>query len=56
MPGSERTEVRLLYDNDAIYVGVMLYDRDPSLIVTTDTRRDASLSDMDSFQMICFDR
>ena len=52
MPGSERTEVRLLYDNDAIYVGVMLYDRDPSLIVTTDTRRDAGLSDMDSFQMI----
>ena len=56
MPGSERTEVRLLYDNDAIYVGVMLYDRDPSLIVTTDTRRDAGLSDMDSFQMTCFDR
>ena len=52
MPGSERTEVRLLYDDDAIYVGVMLYDRDPSLIVTTDTRRDAGLSDMDSFQMI----
>jgi hypothetical protein len=52
MPGSERTEVRLLYDDDAIYVGVTLYDRDPSLIVTTDTRRDAGLSDMDSFQMI----
>jgi hypothetical protein len=52
MPGSERTEVRLLYDDDAIYVGVMLYDRDPSLIVTTDTRRDAGLDDMDSFQMI----
>jgi len=52
MPGSERTEVRLLYDNDAIYVGVMLYDRDPSLIVTTDTRRDAGLDSMDSFQII----
>jgi hypothetical protein len=52
MPGSEKTEVRLLYDNEAIYVGVMLFDRDTSLIVTTDTRRDASLSDMDSFQMI----
>ena len=52
MPGSERTEVRLLYDNDAIYIGVMLYDRDPSLIVTTDTRRDAGLDSMDSFQII----
>jgi Domain of unknown function (DUF5916)/Carbohydrate family 9 binding domain-like len=52
MPGSESTEVRLLYDNEAIYVGVICHDRDPSLIVTTDTRRDAGLEDMDSFQMI----
>jgi hypothetical protein len=51
-PGSERTEVRILYDDDAIYVGVVCFDRDPSLIVTTDTRRDAGLGDMDSFQMI----
>jgi hypothetical protein len=50
--GSERTEVRILYDDDAIYVGVICYDRDPSLIITTDTRRDAGLGDMDSFQMI----
>jgi hypothetical protein len=52
MPGSENTEVRLLYDEDAIYIGVVCYDRDPSLIVTTDTRRDAGLEEMDSFQMI----
>src|SRR5262245_44451858 len=52
MPGSENTEVRLLYDDEAIYVGVTLHDRDPSLIVTTETRRDADLEDMDSFQMI----
>jgi hypothetical protein len=51
-PGSERTEVRILYDDEAIYVGVVCYDRNPSLIVTTDTRRDAGLGDMDSFQMI----
>ena len=51
-PGSERTEVRILYDHEAIYVGVILYDRDPSLIVTTDTGRDADLDQMDSFQMI----
>ena len=49
---SERTEVRILYDGQAIYVGVICYDRDPSLIVTTDTRRDAGLGEMDSFQMI----
>jgi hypothetical protein len=51
-PGSERTDVRILYDDDAIYVGVLLHDRDPSQIVTTDTRRDAGLGEMDSFQMI----
>jgi hypothetical protein len=51
-PASEGTEVRILYDDDAIYVGVTLHDSDPSQIVTTDTRRDAELNDMDSFQII----
>jgi hypothetical protein len=51
-PASERTEVRILYDDVAIYVGVMCYDRNPSQIITTDTRRDAGLGEMDSFQII----
>ncbi len=51
-PASERTEVRLLYDDNAIYVGVMCFDSEPSQLVTTDSRRDSSLSDMDSFQII----
>jgi hypothetical protein len=51
-PASEHTEVKILYDDEAIYVGVVLHDRNPSLIVTTDTRRDANLEEMDSFQMI----
>ena len=51
-PASLGTEVRILYDNDAIYVGAILHDTDPSQIVTTDTRRDANLGDMDSFQII----
>ena len=51
-PASEGTEVRILYDDDAIYVGVTLHDSDPSQIVTTDTRRDADLSEMDSFQIV----
>ena len=32
--------------------GVICYDRDPSGIVVTDSRRDAGLNDMDSFQMV----
>jgi hypothetical protein len=47
-PASESTEVRIVYDDDAIYVGVTLYDADPSQIVTTDSRRDAGLEEMDS--------
>jgi hypothetical protein len=49
---SESTEVRIVYDDEALYVAVMLHDSDPSRIVTTDTRRDAGLGEMDSFQMI----
>jgi hypothetical protein len=52
MPASENTEVKILYDDEAIYVGVVLHDSDPSLILTTDTRRDAELDEMDSFVMI----
>ena len=52
MPASENTEVKILYDEEAIYVGVILHDSDPSLILTTDTRRDAELDEMDSFVMI----
>ena len=51
-PASESTEVRIVYDAEAIYVGVVLHDSDPSQIVTTDTRRDAGLGEMDSFQII----
>ena len=51
-PASERTDVRILYDDEAIYVGVTLHDADPSQIVTTDTGRDAALDQMDSFQII----
>jgi hypothetical protein len=51
-PASQRTEVRILYDDNAIYVGAILHDTDPSQIVTTDTRRDANLNEMDSFQII----
>lgn len=51
-PASESTEVRILFDDQAIYIGVVCRDSDPSQIVTTDTRRDADLDDMDSFQVI----
>ena len=51
-PASQSTEVRIVYDDDALYISAMLYDSDPSQIVTTDTRRDSRLNAMDSFQLI----
>ncbi len=52
LPATEKTEVRILYDDRAIYFGVICYDSDPSQIIVTDARRDAGLTDTDSFQII----
>ena len=49
---TEKTEVRILYDNQAIYIGVICFDTAPNKIVTRDQRRDSSLDDSDSFQII----
>ena len=51
-PVSERTEVRVIYDDDTIYFGVVCYVRDPSSIIVSDSRRDTSLNETDSFQII----
>ena len=51
-PVSERTEVRIAYDEDALYVGAWLYDRDPSGLVFGQTLRDASLEDTDAFMLV----
>ena len=47
---SERTEVRLAFDDDAIYVGAVLEDRSP--VTTRLARRDAGLDDSDLFLLL----
>jgi hypothetical protein len=39
-PASERTELRIAYGDDALYVGLRLYDSEPSKIVRRLSRRD----------------
>lgn len=39
-PATERTEARVLYDGDAVYIGMWLYTDDPSGIATAIARRD----------------
>ncbi len=51
-PASERTEVRVVFTEDTIYFGVVLFDDDPSGIIMTDSRRDSSMNNADSFQMV----
>jgi len=51
-PASERTEVRVIFTADTLYFGVICYDRDPSGIIVSDARRDSSLDETDSFQLI----
>lgn len=53
-PASERTEVRIVYDDEAIYVGAWMYDSEASRITMGERRRDANLGQSDSF-LIIFD-
>ena len=41
-PATERTEIRVLYDDDAIYVGARLFDREPAKIARRLSNRDDS--------------
>lgn len=49
---SERTEIRVLYDDEALYIGAMLYDSDPSGILAYQLQRDAGLGTDDRFMWI----
>ncbi len=50
-PPSAKTEVRILYDDNAIYIGAMIYD-DPALIRKQLTARDGEQrSDVDYFSV-----
>ena len=41
---SERTEVRLLFDSDFLYIGIRCFDEEPDKIIATQMRRDAGAS------------
>ena len=52
-PATERTVVRLLYDAEALYIGVEAYDTQPDGVIATEMRRDSlRLLDEDNFQVI----
>lgn len=51
-PVTERTEVRILTDGEALYIGAWLYDRDPAHIVPGEKVRDVTLTNSDYFAII----
>jgi len=52
-PATERTEVRLLYDDDNLYVGVYCFDSEGEQgIVVTDVTRDYQSSENDHFALV----
>jgi hypothetical protein len=40
IPDTKKTEVKVVYDNDAIYIAAILYDNEPSKILKEITKRD----------------
>lgn len=51
-PGTEKTEVRFLYNNDNLYMGVYNFDSDPSGIMGNQMLRDGFLSSDDRFMWV----
>ncbi len=48
-PSTERTEVRVLYDAEYLYISAMMWDSQPDQMVATVLRRDESHNDNDAF-------
>ncbi|MGB2868745.1 MAG: DUF5916 domain-containing protein [Bacteroidota bacterium] len=51
-PGSERTEVKIVYDDHALYIGFWGYDSDPSAINATEMKRDFNTDVEDDFGVV----
>jgi hypothetical protein len=51
-PASQKTEVYIGVEGDALYIGVVAYDSDPAGIIVADSRRDSDLGNTDSFQVV----
>lgn len=51
-PPTERTEVRIVYDDRALYIGVSCYDTEPAAIVANEMKRDFSVDVEDNFRMV----
>ncbi|MEZ4700792.1 MAG: DUF5916 domain-containing protein [Rhodothermales bacterium] len=51
-PATERTVVKVAFDDQYFYVGVVCYHQDAHQIIVSDARRDGDLQGIDSFQFV----
>ncbi len=51
-PATERSEVRIVFDGEALYIGARLHDTEASGIVRGEVRRDAELREQDAFIIV----
>ena len=51
-PVTERTEIRVLLDGGAIYIGAICFDSNPAGIIAREMRRDNPLIDDDRFEIV----
>lgn len=51
-PATEKTEVRIAFDHDALYIGVICRDSDPAGLIINDIRKDFPTGEQDSFEVI----
>jgi len=51
MPATEKTEVRIAFDADTLYIGITCYDSDPHGAIAYQRRRDEGLPSDDKIQL-----
>jgi uncharacterized protein DUF5916/cellulose/xylan binding protein with CBM9 domain len=51
-PATDRTEVRVLYDDDTLYVGITCFDPEPERIVIKELKEDFDINGTDMVQLI----
>ena len=51
-PATEITQVRLAFDRDALYIGVLCRDAAPAGIIVNDIRKDFAAGEQDTFEVI----
>ncbi|MBI3554424.1 MAG: carbohydrate binding family 9 domain-containing protein [Elusimicrobia bacterium] len=51
-PATERTEVKVLYDEKNLYIGIRAYDSHPELINARELRRDADFTNDDKVEIL----